>query len=51
MPTQFNVPSTIITGAGAVNELAPQLLRRGLRRVLLVTDAFMVASGLAPRGG
>ncbi|MBL9208358.1 MAG: iron-containing alcohol dehydrogenase [Opitutaceae bacterium] len=49
MISQFNVPSTIITGAGAVKELAPQLQRRGLKRVLLVTDAFMVSSGLAPR--
>lgn len=49
MCSQFNIPSTIITGAGAVNELAPQLRRRGLARVLLVTDAFMMASGLAPR--
>lgn len=49
MCTQFNVPSTIITGAGAVNELAPQLRRRGLARVLLVTDAFMMVSGLASR--
>jgi len=49
MSAQFNVPSTILTGAGAVRELAPQLQRRGLTRVLLVTDAFMVSSGLAPR--
>jgi len=49
MSIQFNVPSTVIAGAGAVRELAPQLKRRGLERVLLVTDAFMVASGLAPR--
>ncbi|HVU24129.1 MAG TPA: iron-containing alcohol dehydrogenase [Opitutus sp.] len=49
MSARFNVPSTIITGAGASAELAPQLRRRGLERVLLVTDAFMVSSGLAPR--
>lgn len=49
MTAQFNVPSTILTGAGAVRELAPQLQRRGLTRVLLVTDVFMVSSGLAPR--
>jgi alcohol dehydrogenase len=49
MSAPFNIPSTIITGAGASRELAPQLRRRGLERVLLVTDAFMVSSGLAPR--
>lgn len=49
MAAQFNVPSTIIAGAGAVRELAPQLVRRGIKRVLLVTDAFMVSSGVAAR--
>lgn len=49
MSSQFNIPATVITGAGAVHELAPQLKRRGLTRVLLVTDAFMVSSGLAPK--
>lgn len=49
MATSFNVPATIITGAGAVGELAPQLRRRGLTRVLLVTDDFMVSSGLVAR--
>jgi alcohol dehydrogenase len=46
MISQFNVPSTVITGAGASRELAPQLARLGARRVLFVTDAFMVSSGL-----
>jgi alcohol dehydrogenase class IV len=47
MISQFNVPATVITGASASRELAPQLLRLGARRVLLVTDAFMESSGLA----
>jgi alcohol dehydrogenase class IV len=47
MTSQFNIPSTVVTGAGAARELAPQLKRRGLTRVMLVTDAFMVSSGLA----
>jgi alcohol dehydrogenase class IV len=47
MISQFNVPATIITGAGASRELAPQLARLGARRVLFVTDAFMVSSGVA----
>lgn len=49
MSNQFNIPSTVITGAGASRELAPQLQRRDLSRVLLVTDAFMVSSGLVQR--
>lgn len=49
MPSHFNVPSTVIAGAGALRELAPQLARRGLSRVLLVTDSYMVSSGLAAR--
>lgn len=49
MPSHFNVPSTVIAGAGALRELAPQLSRRGLSRVLLVTDSYMVSSGLAAR--
>jgi alcohol dehydrogenase class IV len=47
MISQFNVPATIITGAGASRELVPQLARIGARRVLLVTDAFMESSGVA----
>ncbi len=49
MSIHFNVPSTVIAGAGAVRELAPQLQRRGVARVLLVTDAFMVSSGVVAR--
>jgi alcohol dehydrogenase class IV len=49
MLAQFNVPATIITGAGASREVAPQLTRLGARRILLVTDAFMESSGVAGR--
>ncbi|MDO8540494.1 MAG: iron-containing alcohol dehydrogenase [Opitutaceae bacterium] len=49
MPVNFNVPATIVVGGGAINELVPQLQRLKLGRVLLVTDEFMVKSGLAPR--
>lgn len=49
MITQFNVPATIITGAGASRELGTQLARLGVRRVLFVTDSFMVSSGVADR--
>lgn len=49
MISHFNLPSTVITGGGAARELAPQLLRLGAKRVLLVTDAAMVAMGVASR--
>jgi len=44
---QFNVPSTILVAGGASQQLAAQAARLGGRRALLVTDATMVASGLA----
>ncbi|MFN5755903.1 MAG: hypothetical protein ACK48M_03790, partial [Planctomycetia bacterium] len=43
-PAQFNVPAAVIIGGGAADQLVPQLERLGARRVLLVTDAFMVSS-------
>ena len=49
MISQFNIPSTLITGAGASGELVAQLTRLEANRVLLATDAFMVSSGLAGR--
>jgi alcohol dehydrogenase len=49
MPTSFNIPSTVITGAGSSMELGGLVQRLGARRVLLVTDAFLEASGLAVR--
>lgn len=49
MNAQFNVPSTIIVTGGASGQLAAQAARLGGRRALLVTDATMVASGLAKR--
>lgn len=49
MNAQFNVPSTILVAGGASQQLAAQAARLGGRRALLVTDATMVASGLAQR--
>ncbi|MGH7956174.1 MAG: iron-containing alcohol dehydrogenase, partial [Opitutaceae bacterium] len=46
---QFNVPATVICGGGAIAELTPQLKRLRVTRVLLVTDDFMVRSGLVSR--
>jgi alcohol dehydrogenase len=49
MNAQFNVPPTVLVGSGASQQLAAQAARLGGRRALLVTDATMVASGLAGR--
>jgi alcohol dehydrogenase class IV len=49
MISQFNVPATIMAGGGASQEVGRQLLRLGATRVLLVTDAFMIASGVAEK--
>lgn len=45
----FNVPSTILCAGGASKELPAQLRRLGAARVLVVTDEFMVRSGIVPR--
>lgn len=49
MTSIFNVPSTIIVGGGAGKEAGAQAKKINAKRVLLVTDAFMVDSGLAGR--
>jgi len=49
MASSFNIPSSVIIGGGASAELLPQLRRLGAKRVLVVTDAFMVKSGVAAR--
>lgn len=49
MNAQFNVPSTILIDGGAIQQLAAQAARLGARRALLVTDATMLANGLAQR--
>lgn len=49
MTTIFNVPSTIITGGGASSEAGIQARKFKADRALLVTDTFMVESGLAGR--
>ena len=45
--SQFNVPASIIIGGGVSGQIAAQATRLGARRGLLVTDAHMVATGLA----
>jgi alcohol dehydrogenase class IV len=49
MASMFNVPSTIIVGGGASKEAGAQAKKFAAKRVLLVTDTFMVDSGLASR--
>jgi alcohol dehydrogenase class IV len=46
MSAPFNVPASIVVGAGASRELAAQVRRLEARRVLLVSDAFLERSGL-----
>jgi len=46
-PIAFNLPSTILIGAGASRALPAQLERLGVQRALIVTDAFFASNGLA----
>ena len=43
--SQFNSPVALVVGGGARKRLAEQILRRGKKRVLVVTDMNLVASG------
>lgn len=47
MTSAFHVPSTILVGGGVRREVAAQLQRFGIERVLLVTDVGMVQLGPA----
>ncbi|MEO0031655.1 MAG: hypothetical protein RIS94_1413 [Pseudomonadota bacterium] len=47
--TTIHLPRTIHVGGGALAELPPALAQHGLTRPFIVTDAFMVASGMATR--
>ncbi len=49
MISHFDIPSSVVCGAGVSRELVPQLKRIGARRILLVSDAYMVSSGLVAR--
>src|ERR1043166_2682323 len=49
MQSNFNVPSTILVGAGASGELATQLKRRGATHAFFVTDDGMVKLGVAEK--
>ncbi len=45
----FRIPAAVVTGAGALAELPVHVRRLGAGRVLVVTDGFFVANGLAGR--
>jgi alcohol dehydrogenase class IV len=47
--TVFQVPATIAVGAGVSASLGARVAALGATRALLVTDAFMVSSGVAAR--
>ncbi|MBW2092401.1 MAG: iron-containing alcohol dehydrogenase, partial [Deltaproteobacteria bacterium] len=45
MTRVFNVPQTIITGGGASGEAGVQAVKLKAKKVLLVTDSYMVDCG------
>ncbi len=49
MTNSFQVPANIIFGGGASQQLGAQLAGLGVGRVLIVTDTFMVESGVVER--
>ena len=46
MPFVFNIPAAVVTGAGSSRELLTHARRLGGTRALVVTDEFMVQSGV-----
>lgn len=46
---QFNYPTTILFGEGALNECAARVKKLGLKHPLLVTDATLVKVGIAEK--
>lgn len=48
-PSIWNFPTRIVFGAGVVAQLSDEAKRLGLKRPLVVTDAGLVAAGVAPR--
>lgn len=50
LPFDFKCPTRIVYGQGSVEQLGTLAAEFGIKRVLLVTDAGIVAAGHAPRG-
>jgi alcohol dehydrogenase class IV len=46
-PVTFQIPGTIVSGAGSSRDVGDHARRLGAERALLVTDPFMVSSGVA----
>ncbi len=46
MPFVFNIPPAVVTGGGSSQDLVTHVRRLGGTRVLIVTDDFMVKSGV-----
>jgi alcohol dehydrogenase class IV len=46
---EFNAPASIVTGGGAISQLVAQVRRLRGTRVLFVTDAYLVRTGLIAR--
>ena len=44
---QINIPSIIISGGGAFNQIGTQAIRSGIKKGLVVTDPYMVENGIA----
>ena len=44
---QINIPSIIISGGGAYNQIGTQAIRSGIKKGLVVTDPYMVENGIA----
>jgi alcohol dehydrogenase class IV len=49
MLATINIPSAVVVGSGASQEVATHAKRLGARRALLVTDSFLVQNGVAER--
>lgn len=48
-PVKFEIPGTIVAGAGASATVGEQAARLGARRALIVTDPFILSTGIAER--
>jgi alcohol dehydrogenase class IV len=48
-PVKFEIPGTIVTGAGASATAGEHAARLGARRALIVTDPFILSTGIAER--
>ena len=45
----FNCPTKIVFGAGAVNDIGPEIDRLNKKRAVIITDEGLVATGIIDR--